>query len=417
MHPRNPYRTPPDFAALAEHYPPLQQQSASGGPTIDFNDEQAQRRLTEALLHRDFQLSVTIPDNRLCPPVGAFWQLNYILWIQDIISATASDQNASVRGFDIGTGSSAIYPILGCRLCPNWHFIGSDIDRDSLASARTNVEQNNLSDRIEVVEVSADGPILRPLAVSRVTFDFTMCNPPFYSSAEDVARSAEVKEFQPNAVCTGADIEMITEGGESHFVCRMVEESLALKDRCRWYTSMLGKLSSLTDVVSRLRSHSIDNYAITEFVQGQTRRWAVGWSFTGERLPDSLARISSPGVSSLMRPRNNLRQALPDNPPPSALTEVLSSISGLTLSSTTQPITISAQSNSWSRAARRKQAAGASGAPTPGPPLLVCRASVVQDDEGPAVVFVWARGRERLAFEGFASHVAKKMRDMVRGGA
>lgn len=31
--------------------------------------------------------------------------------------------------------------------------------------------------------------------------DFTMCNPPFYSSHEDVAASAEAKEFEPNAVC------------------------------------------------------------------------------------------------------------------------------------------------------------------------------------------------------------------------
>ncbi|TFY68942.1 hypothetical protein EVG20_g3351 [Dentipellis fragilis] len=325
--------------------------------------------------------------------------------------------------FISGTGSSAIYPLLGCKLSPNWHFVGSDIDRDSLESARTNVKRNSMGDRIEIVEVSAEGPILQPLAASRIPssrYDFTMCNPPFYSSAEDVARSAEAKEFQPNAVCTGADVEMITEGGESHFVCRMVEESLALKDRCRWYTSMLGKLSSLTDVVSRLRSHSIDNYAITEFVQGQTRRWAVGWSFTEERLPDSLARIPNPGVSSLMPPRNNFRQALPGIPSPSALIDVLSSIPGLVLSSTTQPITISAQTNSWSRAARRKQAAGAPKASVSGAvgsPLLVCRASVMQDDEGPAVVFLWVKGRERLAFEGFASHVAKKMRDVVRSGA
>lgn len=49
---------------------------------------------------------------------------------------------------------------------------------------------------------------------------------------------------------------------------------------------MLGKLSSVLSVVGVLRKHNITNYAVTEFVQGQTRRWAVGWSFTDSRLPD-----------------------------------------------------------------------------------------------------------------------------------
>jgi 23S rRNA A1618 N6-methylase RlmF len=31
-------------------------------------------------------------------------------------------------------------------------------------------------------------------------FDFTMCNPPFYSSSEDIARSAEGKEYIPHGV-------------------------------------------------------------------------------------------------------------------------------------------------------------------------------------------------------------------------
>ena len=31
-------------------------------------------------------------------------------------------------------------------------------------------------------------------------FDFTMCNPPFYASAEDIAHSAAAKEMGPNAV-------------------------------------------------------------------------------------------------------------------------------------------------------------------------------------------------------------------------
>lgn len=61
-----------------------------------------------------------------------------------------------------------------------------------------------------------------------------MCNPPFYSDREEVLRSAEAKELGPNAVCTGADTEMITPGGEVMFVRKMVEESLILKTRCRY---------------------------------------------------------------------------------------------------------------------------------------------------------------------------------------
>jgi hypothetical protein len=69
---------------------------------------------------------------------------------------------------------------------------------------------------------------------------------------------------------------------------------------------MLGKLSSVETVVKRLKelqvryryaksesimvdmkmSTQIDNYALTEFVQGQTRRWAIGWSHTDVRLSD-----------------------------------------------------------------------------------------------------------------------------------
>jgi hypothetical protein len=70
---------------------------------------------------------------------------------------------------------------------------------------------------------------------------------------------------------------------------------------------MLGKMSSLSEVVSLLRNNSVrptptfspfstqtldlcllkvENYAVTEFVQGQTRRWAIAWSFGDVHLPD-----------------------------------------------------------------------------------------------------------------------------------
>ncbi|ETW77709.1 hypothetical protein HETIRDRAFT_478853 [Heterobasidion irregulare TC 32-1] len=437
MHPRNPYRTPPDFVSLAESYSPLREhliESAGGGVTINYKDEAAQRRLTEALMHRDFGLSLRIPEDRLCPPVPN--RLNYVLWIQDILCATSDNSDDPVRGIDIGTGASAIYVLLACSLSPSWQLIGTDVDDISLRCALENVQRNGLSDRTHIMRASPDGPTLVPLAMdSTKSFDFVMCNPPFYSSAADVARSADTKTLGPNAVCTGADVEMITEGGESAFVCKMVRESVEFRERCRWYTSMLGKLSSLTEVVALLRSRSIDNYAITEFVQGQTRRWAIGWSFSDARLPDALARIPNPTLQSLMPPRTTLRQHLPRTPQLDLLRATLASIPHLRATPVPDapPPTflVSAPANTWSRAARRKrpsatpeapmdvEAAGAAGAAEAKresaggerAPFMVCRACVAQDDEGAAVSFVWVRGRDRAAFEGFASHVGRKMRD------
>lgn len=103
--------------------------------------------------------------------------------------------------------------------------------------------------------------------------------------------SAEEKSRPPYSACTGAPVEMVTSGGEVGFVGRIIDESLALRDRVRWYTSMLGKHSSLETLVMMLRDKGVDNYAVAEFVQGhKTRRWAVGWSFGPMRPSQSTAR-------------------------------------------------------------------------------------------------------------------------------
>ncbi|EKM54576.1 uncharacterized protein PHACADRAFT_258519 [Phanerochaete carnosa HHB-10118-sp] len=124
MHPQNPYRTPLDFIALAEAYPNLKPflKKGSTGVVINFQDEAAQRCLTKALLLCDFGLSLDLPPDRLCPPVPN--RLNYILWIQDIMGACARREptHGVVRCVDIGTGASAIYPLLGCKSDPSWIF-------------------------------------------------------------------------------------------------------------------------------------------------------------------------------------------------------------------------------------------------------------------------------------------------------
>jgi 23S rRNA A1618 N6-methylase RlmF len=77
-------------------------------------------------------------------------------------------------------------------------------------------------------------------------YHFILCNPPFYSSSDEIATLAQEKALPPSAVCTGAPVEMIyepnksaesgealEEGGEAGFVTRMVEESVLFGTRCR----------------------------------------------------------------------------------------------------------------------------------------------------------------------------------------
>jgi 23S rRNA (adenine1618-N6)-methyltransferase len=123
-----------------------------------------------------------------------------------------------------------------------------------------------------------------------------MCNPPFYESKVDMLTSAASKQRPPFTACTGSETEMVTPGGEVAFVSRMIEDSLRLQDRVQWYTSMLGKFSSVSVIVEKLRENGINNYAVTQFVQGsKTRRWGIAWSHDDLRPRMDVAR----GVGSL----------------------------------------------------------------------------------------------------------------------
>lgn len=80
-------------------------------------------------------------------------------------------------------------------------FYSTEVDRKSIENARLNVQNNNLRDRITVVESDPRGPILQCLmSDAQARIDFTICNPPFYSSKVDILQSAEAKESYPNAV-------------------------------------------------------------------------------------------------------------------------------------------------------------------------------------------------------------------------
>ncbi|KIW26124.1 hypothetical protein, variant [Cladophialophora immunda] len=205
------------------------------------------------------------------------------------------DPDRQVIGLDIGTGASAIYPLLACRQRPQWRFLATEIDEKNREYAQRNILANKLQARIRLIDTDVKGDRLIPTdqleRFDRV--DILITNPPFYPSTESLLDSVRQKSRPPNSSCTGSAVEMITPGGEVGFVSKLVAESRlrANKSKIQWFSAMLGKLSSVGTVVERLRESGCANYAVAEFVQGQrTRRWCVAWSWMGYRPAADVAR-------------------------------------------------------------------------------------------------------------------------------
>ncbi|KPI40832.1 putative methyltransferase-like protein C27D7.08c [Cyphellophora attinorum] len=353
-----------DFRALARKHEGFAKVLKKNGQ-VDFADPESVKQLTLALALTNHALDLHLPPDRLCPPIPN--RFNYILFLERLLAASrpltatqylntsngnttsaeeVDEDEDDIRGVDIGTGASAIYPLLALRQHGNWRMLATELDSESLACARDNVRTNGLAARCTVIETQppiagnsdeGDAPeddentsssaqrqylfpyhqLLRltgPQSESDfpIKIDFTMTNPPFYVSQQEMLTSAALKKRPPNSACTGAAVEMVyADGGEVGFVRRLVEESSLLhrqrrggrRVRVQWWTSTLGKLSSVSAVVEILRELSAGviegdgkqkqknnvkgkalNYVVAEFRQGsKTKRWAVGWSWEGWR--------------------------------------------------------------------------------------------------------------------------------------
>lgn len=144
-----------------------------------------------------------------------------------------------------------------------------------------------------LIETDANVPLI-PLGVPGVTaerLDFVMCNPPFYGCVEEMERGRKGKGKPPGTVCTGSKNEMVTAGGEVAFISRIINDSLVLREKVQWYTSMVGKLGSLVPLIERLKKEGCVNWAVSELVQGsKTRRWVLAWSWTDWRPSMQVAR-------------------------------------------------------------------------------------------------------------------------------
>ncbi|CAH0751515.1 unnamed protein product [Diatraea saccharalis] len=277
MHPRNIYKTPPDFAKLAENYPEfkcISKMDLSGKVTIDFKDPKSLRILTKCLLKSDFNVNIDIPEDKLVPTLPL--RLNYILWIEDLMASIKRITN--INGIDIGTGACAIYPVLGA-IKNKWSMIGTETDEDSFQKAQSNIKINNLDSLIKLIKTPSSTIISFVLDNEKdQLFDFCMCNPPFYSSIQDLFESRSPARPPPKNAFTGSPQELITEGGELTFCRNLISESQNYKDRVRIFTTMIGHKYNLKELLQDLTAERI-RFTHTEFCQGRVTRWGLAWTY------------------------------------------------------------------------------------------------------------------------------------------
>ena len=301
---------------------------------------------------------------------------------------------------------------------------GTDIDQHSLDYARKNVEANGLSKRVKLALSTTDGPLIPIDKLGDDELDFVMTNPPFYSSKADMQASYVNKEAPPSATCTGSENEMIYPGGDVGFVSRILDESLKLRDRVQWYTAMLGKLSSLQQIVAMLKEHNITNFAVTCLQAGhRTKRWAIGWSFQDLRPRNDIARHG--GLVHAVLPSPTAQTiAVPMMTAQWAGEKVNATIEGLDVKWLWRPsITtgvMETKENVWSRASRRKKKFGSEGGNEKGESTMD-EGDEDSDGEQPVALAVkivckkeevevrWLRGMDHVLFESFCGMLKRAL--------
>ena len=275
-------------------------------------------------------------------------------------------------------------------------------------------------------------PALELLSPQR-PLDFVMMNPPFYASQSEMLASAAKKSRPPSSACTGASVEMVCEGGEVAHVGRLLRESLVLRERgARWYTSMLGKVTSLEVLVGRLREEKVDNFAVKEFIQGnKTKRWAVGWSFGAMRAEEGVARgLGSAVWKRLLPPGVRIELgSLGVEGAGKVVERIKEVVGGLELLSWAWEGDKGrgigrAGGNVWGRAWRRKRARGEAegiggGAEKKGEEEGECKLGfeirVEVGMEETKVSLLWREGHDPSLFESLGGFLQGKLKDLVPG--
>ena len=290
LHPRNIHQGRYDLEQLCQSCPDLKpyvQPNPHGNQSIDFHDPHAVKALNRALLVQFYGIQFwDIPDGYLCPPIPG--RADYIHHLADLLAAEndgSIPRGKKICGLDIGTGANCIYPIIGNRSY-GWQFVGSDIDKRSIATAQLIVEANPvLKGQIRCRQQRDAKLIFQGVIKAGELYDFTLCNPPFHGSAEEAVAGTRRKlnnlgkKGSQALTFGGQGNELWCAGGELSFIKRMIRESRQFGHQCYMFTSLVSKQENLIALKRELKATGVAWVKVIKMAQGQKVSRFIAWGF------------------------------------------------------------------------------------------------------------------------------------------
>ncbi len=284
MHPENPYRDAYPMQQLSKVYKPLHQFLVSkpdGQMTINFSDPDAVKALNTAMLEADFGIKGwSLPKAHLCPAIPG--RLEYLLHVNELLNATQTSRKKAVRLLDIGTGASAIYPLLAHKKW-GWDAVGSDISQQSLSHAKKIIAANKgMAEHIHLRKQPNANRIFSDVIGQSDSFDVSVCNPPFYRSLE---HAQEHNQRKTQAVKTqgrnfaGQLNELVCDGGEVKFIQQMIKESHRHRHSVKWFTTLVSQKQSVQPLKRSLKKEALTDCRWLKMSLGNKVSRILAWTY------------------------------------------------------------------------------------------------------------------------------------------
>jgi 23S rRNA (adenine1618-N6)-methyltransferase len=281
LHPRNRHAQNYDFAALTACHPelaPFVALNQYGNDSIDFSNPQAVLALNAALLKFFYHIEHwSLPEHHLCPPIPG--RADYIHYMADVVA----NMSQPIKILDIGVGANCIYPLIAQKEY-QWSVVASDIDEKALKNAQKIIDDNQLNSYIKLKLQTERTKIFHHIVESHEQFAFSMCNPPFHSSAIEAQAGTIRKNKNLNIARDrmnfgGKSNELWCKGGELLFISNMIKESVEYKNQIKYFSSLVSKSENIKPLTSLIQKLNVANFKTIEMQQGQKKSRILVWSF------------------------------------------------------------------------------------------------------------------------------------------